>query len=263
LYTRAEVHDAKIRMYIYHMMHGWPKWEKSQDEALNNEDSAFKLNTNTKMEAWQNKFIGFNISSNISFKDATDLAAWGVQHVRIGAVNSKEQPNFEFHELLMKNNCTERLNKLLATIDMLNTLNIKVVLTLRHDIAIPRIWEVIAKHCRQRPNVIGYDIINEPFVDNDLGKHFADIVNSANYDISQYCATVTELIRAIRLVDKETPIILQPTFWGQSHAITYLTEFCKLQKNVLMSVHFYEPQRLTNRHKNKGRYAFPGPCALV
>jgi len=30
LYTRSEVQDAKIRMYIHHMLNGWPAWESEQ-----------------------------------------------------------------------------------------------------------------------------------------------------------------------------------------------------------------------------------------
>jgi hypothetical protein len=63
-------------------------------------------------------------------------------------------------------------------------------------------------------------------------------------------------------VDPWTPIIIQPTEWGRIPALGHL-EALKGEEwwddRVIVSVHFYEPQVLTNRRKNAGRFSYPGP----
>lgn len=69
-----------------------------------------------------------------------------------------------------------------------------------------------------------------------------------------------EMINSVRQVDKLTPIILEPTFWAHIGSLGKfpIEEIKKMDDNLLISVHFYEPMRLTSRIRNKGRFSFPG-----
>jgi hypothetical protein len=95
-------------------------------------------------------------------------------------------------------------------------------------------------------------------------------------------------IEAIRQIDDQTPIIIEPTYWAQSFSLESFDWFqfvrqmsgscpARVQQlskscpsgvqqvstsNVFLSVHFYEPQRLTFRHKNLGEFEFPGPVPV-
>lgn len=70
---------------------------------------------------------------------------------------------------------------------------------------------------------------------------------------------MTSIIRSIRELDQYTPIILEPTFYGQVAALSKfpIEEFLKVDSNLVISIHFYEPMTLTSRTRNKGRYSFP------
>lgn len=116
LHTRPEVMDARIRLYIHHMLRGWPVWPKMatiQDmEAKMVQDLKDK-----KRAPWLKPFVGFNISSKLTSTDADDLVAMGVKNVRIGAVGVKKTRDYEFCGFNTRPQ--KQLEELLGTIDML------------------------------------------------------------------------------------------------------------------------------------------------
>ena len=67
-------------------------------------------------------------------------------------------------------------------------------------------------------------------------------------------------------MDKITPVIIEPTFWAKPCALPLLSGFVDRLRasdaNLIVSVHFYEPQRLVSRKLNDGRYTFPGTVPL-
>ena len=67
-------------------------------------------------------------------------------------------------------------------------------------------------------------------------------------------------IESIRQIDDQTPIIIEPTYWAQSFSLESFdwSKFVRKFENVFLSIHFYEPQKLTFRHKNGGKFEFPG-----
>lgn len=70
---------------------------------------------------------------------------------------------------------------------------------------------------------------------------------------------MTEVIHSIRQVDQLTAIVVEPTFWGSVGGLVKfpIEDFLKVDKNLVVSVHFYDPMTITFRSRNKGRYSFP------
>ena len=263
LYTRPEVQDAKIRMYIHHMVNGWPTWPTEQVAETTSEDDTGLMMEKSK---WWNgpAFIGYNVSSDITRDDVVDLVKLGARVVRIGAVGCREDTDFEFSGFL--DNPTAQKAELRATVSMLAEFDIGVVITLHRRVVSAELWTLIATEFRRHQNVIGYDLINEPHVATDVDCHFSDVSNTPESTLVEYFDTVTRYLRQIRAVDKVTPVIIEPTFWAKLYALSHLSGFIgKLRvsdPNIVVSVHFYEPQRLVSKKLNKGRYQFPGKVPL-
>ena len=262
LYTRPEVQDAKIRMYIHHMLNGWPSWTSERVVELIN-DAQFELMA-TKMKWWNGSaFIGYNISSDVTRKDVADLVAFGARVVRIGAVGSKEDSDFEFSGFL--DNPITQLEDLRATVSLLAEFDIGVVITLHHRVVSSEVWTLIASEFCRQPNVIGYDLINEPYVAADQC-HYTEVQKIPETALAEYFDSVTGYWQQIRSADKVTPIIIEPTFWAKPCALSHLSEFVERVKdndpNIIVSVHFYDPPRLVSKKLNNGRYRFPGNVPL-
>lgn len=70
---------------------------------------------------------------------------------------------------------------------------------------------------------------------------------------------INEIIHSIRQVDQFTTIVLEPTFWGSVGGLVKfpIEDFLKVDANLIVSVHFYDPMTLTFRSRNNGRYSFP------
>lgn len=56
-----------------------------------------------------------------------------------------------------------------------------------------------------------------------------------------------------------TAIIVEPTSWGRINGLEKfpIKNLQKLDPNLVISIHFYEPMTLTSRARNKGRFSFP------
>ena len=255
LYTRPEVQDAKIRMYIHHMLNGWPKWTRGQTDDGKTELMA------EKTKWWDGAaFIGYNVASDLTREDAADLLKLEAKVVRIGVVGCREDSDFEFSGFL--DDQAAQLQELRETVTMLAEFNIAVIITLTDSVASVKLWTLIATEFREHPNVIGYDLINEPHVAAETSCHFTEIHNIPETALTEYFDTVTCYLQQIRLVDEVTPIILEPTFWAKPCALALCSVFIdnikKIDPNIIVSVHFYEPAKLVSSNLNKGRYQFPG-----
>lgn len=77
--------SARNRLYIHHMLQGWPDFKKENPKTV-------KIPTcveDKKLSAWKERFVGYNIHSEISNEDLDVLiSSYGVDWVRIGAVAS-------------------------------------------------------------------------------------------------------------------------------------------------------------------------------
>ena len=263
LYTRPEVEDARIRMYIHHMLNGWPAWPHEQITTSTTE-SAPALKS-AKMKWWNGgAFLGYNVASEVTREDISDLLKLGAKVVRIGAVGCQEDYDFEFSGFL--ENPTAQLEELHDTILMLAEFDIGVILALHRHVVSVELWQLIATEFCRHANVIGYDLVNEPYIASDIDCHYKDVINIPETALIEYFETVTLYWQQIRSVDKVTPIIIEPSFWAKPYSLPLLSDFVDRMRirdpDIIVSVHFYEPQRLVSRKLNKGRFQFPGTVPL-
>ena len=73
-------------------------------------------------------------------------------------------------------------------------------------------------------------------------------------DLNLFYKTV---IKAIREVDTETPIVLDPGFYANPYALQIVDPVFLEDKKIIYSIHNYEPSRFLSP-KNKGQYKYPG-----
>ena len=113
-------------------------------------------------ETWRtdNAFIGFNIHSEISDDEIRLLKSVGVTHVRVGSNGPRRLTDFYPFLVGPPARAQGDLDSLLTRLELKGT---DVVIALHRQLALDTIWEHIAKVCANRANVIGYDLINEPF----------------------------------------------------------------------------------------------------
>ncbi len=111
-----------------------------------------------------------------------------------------------------------------------------------------RFWVSVAAKFRGNPNIFGYNLMNEPVS--------GDIESGGPLLNEQY----TRLIRAIREVDPEMPIILDCDGAGRPEMLEYLEVFP--YKNIIYSPHMYKPFELTHQlNRDQESYlAYPNPA---
>ncbi len=100
-------------------------------------------------------------------------------------------------------------------------------------------WRRIAAHYKGNPDIYGYDLLNEPVVDN----YVKGVKNPWQF-ISEH------LVKEIRKVDPETPIITEPDF-----------DNCEVidAKNIIYSPHFYSPHSYTHQGVlSQVKWSYPG-----
>jgi hypothetical protein len=124
-------------------------------------------------------------------------------------------------------------------------------------------WQQLAAALKGHPAVVGYNLLNEPCPERAGPARLADWytgdyeswqakVQGTPADLSLFYETA---VRAIRQLDRETPIILDSGFYATPWAFKVLKPVA--DSKVLYSFHFYEPFAFTNQ-KNHGRYVYPG-----
>ncbi|MDD3153689.1 MAG: cellulase family glycosylhydrolase [Victivallaceae bacterium] len=96
------------------------------------------------------------------------------------------------------------------------------------------VWKKIAARYRGRPEVWGYDILNEPRED-------AYVYTPNGGD--DWNALSAKVAHAIREIDPDTPIIVEPAMVGNPEGLRSLKPIP--EKNMVYSVHFYKPSTYT------------------
>jgi endoglucanase len=235
----------------------------------------------SKISFWNSQRKGANYHNSVPSQDWWLAAqAAGINVVRLFPNNwKKEQRDF----LLGNADNYERLDeqdfrKLQQVLDQAQASGIKVVLTTvslpgsrwlqqnddKDDVRLWRdvayhdqaasFWRDLASRLKDHPAVVGYNILNEPHPERakvvpfndfwwqDFSTWYAKVKNTPT-DLNLF---YRKAVKAIRKVDKETPIVLEPV----------------RDDKVLYSFHMAEPYAYTNRRINKGRFTYPGTVVV-
>ena len=93
------------------------------------------------------------------------------------------------------------------------------------------LWRMVARHYKDEPIVVGYDLYNEPVQ-----------INEVKYDYL-YCQY--EAAKAIREIDSEKLIVIAANQWSSAPAFSYLKPLPL--KNLIYQGHMYEPGSFTHQ----------------
>lgn len=108
------------------------------------------------------------------------------------------------------------------------------------------VWQKLAQHYNGNSTVWAYDIVNEPA---------APTVASG---LKDWPTLASDIIQAIRNIDTETPIIVEPRY-GDAKYLGNLRGKLPSGQNLLISSHPYDPQYVTHQGVRpfKKRLKFP------
>ena len=93
------------------------------------------------------------------------------------------------------------------------------------------LWRMVARHYKDEPIVVAYDLYNEPVQ-----------INKVKYDYL-YCQY--EAAKAIREIDSEKLIVIAANQWSSAGAFNYLKPLPL--KNIIYQGHMYEPGSYTHQ----------------
>jgi endoglucanase len=232
-----------------------------------------------RTECWVGGFGGVNMFSAAPEADFERAAKAGVTVVRFGAVGDAQDFRYLIDESGMETVLTEEaLTRLADGIRRAGDCGMRVIIAPNHapgrifsiqaenyDFRLwsspacadrfVEMWGELSKYLRCFDNVVGYDLLNEPFTPDDISPGYFDEMSEIYVDAlnSLYDRT----IRAIRNADSVTPIILESTYWASPRTLKFLRTYD--DPGIVYSFHMYAPPVYTMRWLNSGRFAYPGP----
>jgi endoglucanase len=123
-------------------------------------------------------------------------------------------------------------------------------------------WRQLATALKGHPALAGYNLVNEPHVEQIGGG-----VDFRTFDFDAWKHRVagtaadmnglySRVVRAIREVDADTPVILDCGVYATPWAMPGLATVA--DPHVLYSFHMYEPYVYTTQKLNRGRFSYPG-----
>jgi len=122
-------------------------------------------------------------------------------------------------------------------------------------------WKELARRLKDHPALVGYTPLNEPFPARKDGFEEGNIAGFGQW-LERNKNTTADLnrfnrrmVKAIRSVDAETPIILDCWFHSSPIGFRYLEP---VEDNAVLYVfHFYDPWVFTTYRINKERFSYP------
>jgi glycosyltransferase involved in cell wall biosynthesis len=278
LYHNPKVTEQRINFYIHHMRLGWPFGDQSPRIAARKQVDG-RCSAGKKSACWDVGFGGINMFSEADEADFESAREAGITVVRFGAVGDAQDFRYLVdgegeHSVI----CERTINRLAAGIHRAADHGIKVIIALGHvpgrvfaqDVEqydfrlwcssehgdrFAALWGTLAQNLRHFENVVGYDLLNEPFTPDDVAQGYFDEMPST------YVGTLNQLYRkaitAIREWDSETSIILESTYWASPRTLRFLQTY--EDEGIVYSFHMYAPPAYTLRGLNRGRFAYPGP----
>jgi hypothetical protein len=278
LYHNPKVTEQRINFYIYHMRKGWP-FPVQQPKLEGRREVRSVSGENGKADRWARGFGGVNMFSEAAEADFERAAEAGVTVVRFGAVGDAKDFRYLIDESGLESVITdESLTRLATAIRRAGDFGMSVIITLDHvpgrifaieaddyDFRLwcspacadsfVKMWGELSRYLRCFDNVIGYDLINEPFTPDDISPGYFDDMSGT------YAGTLNSLysraVQAIRIWDPVTPIILESTYWASPRTLGFLDILN--DPGIIYSYHMYAPPAYTIRWLNSERFAYPGP----
>jgi endoglucanase len=118
-------------------------------------------------------------------------------------------------------------------------------------------WQELALELKDHPAVVGYNILNEPHPERLYDSNSIHVQEVQQQEIQKMIYLFYDMvIRAIRTVDQDTPIILDSSAYADSNSFAFFKPHN--DPNILYSFHMYEPYEYTNRLLNQGQFVYPG-----
>lgn len=243
-----------------------------------------KTDKNNKMVFWSQQQKGANIfNQHISREDIKAAKAFGIAFIRLSP-DKFPTPNRDFL-IRDADNYTELpqqdLTLLKTVLNMCAEEKMPVVLTMlslpgsrwkqnnagKDDLRLwddlkfqeqaSKFWKDLASELKNHPAIIAYNILNEPHPErlyDQTGTHIHDIKQE---EVQQKLFNFYELIiKSIRSIDTNTPIVLDSSAYGDAKTFKYLK--VHNDPKVLYSFHMYEPYEYTNIKTNQGKIGYPG-----
>jgi glycosyltransferase involved in cell wall biosynthesis len=277
LYHNPKVIEQRINFYVHHMRLGWP-FPVQPGGIAGSGEIAEGTRGAGKSACWASGFGGINMFSEADETDFASAREAGISVVRFGAAGDAQ----DFRYLMDEEGehsvvCERTINRLAAGIQRAADHGIKVIIALGHvpgrifaleseqyDFRLwcsaeysdrfVALWGALAQNFRHFENVVGYDLLNEPFTPDDVAQGYFDEMPQT------YAATLNALYRrtiaAIREWDTRTPIILESTYWASPRTLQFLETYD--DDRVVYSFHMYAPPAYTLRNLNRSRFAYPG-----
>jgi hypothetical protein len=122
-------------------------------------------------------------------------------------------------------------------------------------------WKQLALELKGHPAVVAYNPLNEPHPDREFGWEESDLNGFSDW-LEQIRGTAADLnrfnrriVEAIRLVDPETPIILDGWFYSAPVGFRFLEPV--KDANTLYALHNPAPWEFAAFRVNKGRFSYP------
>ena len=277
LYHNPKVIEQRINFYIHHMRLGWP-FAVQRPRIGKCEAAVERRPGNKKTACWNSGFGGINMFSEADDADFESAREAGITVVRFGAVGDAQDFRYLIDEKGEQSLiCEQTINRLMAGIQRAADHGIDVIVALGHvpgrifaleseqyDFRLwcspeygdrfVALWNVLAQNLRHLENVVGYDLLNEPFTPDDVAQGYFDEMSRT------YAGTLNALyqrtIAAIREWDSRTPIILESTYWASPRTLQFLQTYD--DPGIVYSFHMYAPPAYTVRGLNRSRFAYPG-----
>ncbi|MFK3648619.1 glycoside hydrolase family 5 protein [Lysobacter enzymogenes] len=134
--------------------------------------------------------------------------------------------------------------------------------------AAARFWRDLARELKDQPGIAAYNLINEPAPEKQGGlSEYASADERRDWYARQrggardLPAFYQRIVRAIREVDPDTPIMLDAGWYASAGGFAYWPAPLDDAK-ALYSVHMYEPYQVTSAPnlKRAKPYVYPGPA---
>ncbi len=246
---------------------------------------AYSIITPNKIAYWDKQRKGANIFNHEIIQENIEQAkTYGIEYLRI----SPHKMLSASKDFLLgdaddyKSLIPEDVEKLKRVLDWCHENNIKVVLVMAslpgsrwlmdnypgdHDLRIwqdakyqeqaAQMWQDIAKEFRHHPAIVGFDIMNNPYLERMWNKESAVLCDIEQESAQEMLNKFYEKVVAkIREVDSETPILLESSGYSDPRCFKKLKPLA--DKNILYTFHIYAPMEYTNMGINKGKFTYPG-----